>query len=182
MKKITTIIKRNFTAPMIVALAALVVALGGSAYAGVQLSKNSVGTPQLKNGAVKTAKLGNDVKKKLNKVGARGPQGERGEQGPRGQQGVPGQDGQNGLQGIQGPAGMVNWSSVYEVVAQRTGTGAITAACNGNDQVLFGTTSGNSDYFVSLASRGNGGREWGVTIQSSPGVITKAIAYCVPAS
>ena len=173
-------IKKHLTPPMVVALAALLVALSGSAYAGVQLSKNSVGTPQLKNGAVKTAKLGQDVKKKLNKVGARGPQGQRGETGPRGMTGADGQDGQQGLQGLTGPAGMVNWNGVYEVVETRTGTGVVTATCTGNDQVLFGTTSSSGTYDVSNASRGNAGREWSVTIQSSPGVTGRAIAYCVP--
>lgn len=187
MNKIVETFRRNFTPPMVVALAALLVALGGTAYAGV-LSKNSVGTAQIKNGAVKTpkirngavttAKLSGAVKTKLNKVGARGPQGERGPQGPAGRDG---QDGAQGQQGIQGPAGMVNWNSVYQVVAQRTGTGSVTATCTGNDQVLFGTTSANSTYFVSQASRGNGGREWNVEIQSSPGTVAKAIAYCVPA-
>ncbi len=174
MSKIAEAIKSGLTPPMMVALAALIVASSGSAYAGVKLSMNSVGTPQIKNGAVKTSKLGRDVKRKLNKGGPQGPQGERGPQG------VPGQNGRDGQRGMQGPAGTVNWNTVYEVVASRTGTGSMTATCTGDDQVLFGTTSANSDYFVSLASRGNGGREWGVTIQSSPGVVSKAIAYCVP--
>jgi hypothetical protein len=42
---------------MVVACAALVVALGGSAYAVSALPKNSVGTKQLKKGAVTTPKL-----------------------------------------------------------------------------------------------------------------------------
>jgi hypothetical protein len=41
---------------MLVALAALVLALGGTGYAA-GVARNSVGTPQLKNGAVTTAKL-----------------------------------------------------------------------------------------------------------------------------
>lgn len=172
-------VKNNFSPSLVVSIVALIVALGGTAYAGVQLGKNSVGTPQLKNGAVKTSKLGSDVKKKLNKVGARGPQGERGPQGPSGQNGQNGQDGQQGIQGIQGPAGMVNWNSVYQVVNTRTGTGVVTASCTGNDQVLFGTSSANSTFYVSNAVRDNGGRDWTVTIQSDPGVTGRAIAYCV---
>ena len=42
---------------MVVALVALFVSLGGSAYAALSLPKNSVGTAQLKNGAVTAAKL-----------------------------------------------------------------------------------------------------------------------------
>lgn len=42
---------------MVVALLALSVALGGAGYAAVTLPRNSVGTPQLRNGAVSAAKL-----------------------------------------------------------------------------------------------------------------------------
>jgi hypothetical protein len=44
---------------MVVALLALFVSLSGSAYAALNLPKNSVGTRQLKKGAVTTAKLHN---------------------------------------------------------------------------------------------------------------------------
>lgn len=43
---------------MVVALIALVVALGGTGYAAVALAPNSVGSPQIKPGAVKTQDLG----------------------------------------------------------------------------------------------------------------------------
>ncbi len=46
---------------MIVALSALCIALSGSAYAAWNLPANSVGTKQLKNGAVTEAKLGNST-------------------------------------------------------------------------------------------------------------------------
>jgi hypothetical protein len=42
-----------------VSLVALIVALGGTAYAGFSLPKNSVGTKQLKNNAVTTSKIKN---------------------------------------------------------------------------------------------------------------------------
>jgi hypothetical protein len=45
------------TAALAVSVVALVVAMAGSAYAGVTLAKNSVGTKQLKNGAVTNAKI-----------------------------------------------------------------------------------------------------------------------------
>ena len=60
---------------MIVACVALIVALGGTSYAVTQLPNNSVGTPQLKKGAVTSLKIkdgtiiGADVNKsKLGKV------------------------------------------------------------------------------------------------------------------
>ena len=46
---------------MVVALLALFISLGGSAFAAFSLPKNSVGTKQLKNGAVTGAKLNNNA-------------------------------------------------------------------------------------------------------------------------
>ena len=43
---------------MVIAVIALIAALGGSAYAGAKLGKNSVKTKQIANGAVTSAKLG----------------------------------------------------------------------------------------------------------------------------
>jgi hypothetical protein len=54
--------RRMMRAPspsMMVALMALLVALGGTGYAAFKLPKNSVGTKQLKNGAVTNAKVKN---------------------------------------------------------------------------------------------------------------------------
>jgi hypothetical protein len=47
------------TPALVVSLIALIVALGGTAYAGFTIPKNSVGTKQLKNGAVTTKKIKN---------------------------------------------------------------------------------------------------------------------------
>jgi hypothetical protein len=44
---------------LVISLLALTVALGGTAYAGFTIPKNSVGTKQLKNGAVTTTKIKN---------------------------------------------------------------------------------------------------------------------------
>lgn len=66
----------------VVAYLALFVALGGSAYAASQLGKNSVGTKQLKVGAVTQNKIGESAQKALQ--GASGPRGETGTRGPAG--------------------------------------------------------------------------------------------------
>lgn len=176
--------KRHLNPALIISIIALFVALGGSAYAGVQLSKNSVGTAQLKNGAVTTTKVkgGAITKSKLadsvkNSIGKQGPQGPQGQRGPQGDQGPQGQQGPQGNQGIPGVA---NFNGVYEVTATRTGSGFVTAVCNGNDQVLFGTATANGSFWLGTANRQNAGREWQIEIASSPGVIGNAIAYCVP--
>lgn len=46
---------------LVVATVALIVALGGTAYAGVTVANNSVGSKQLKNNAVTTSKIKNDA-------------------------------------------------------------------------------------------------------------------------
>jgi hypothetical protein len=52
--------KRRPSAPMVVALLALFVALGGTGYAALKLPKNSVGAKQLKKNAVTGPKIKND--------------------------------------------------------------------------------------------------------------------------
>lgn len=177
-------IKENLTPPMLVALAALFVALSGSAYAVTQLPKNSVGSPQIRNGAVRTLDLAGDVKRKLNKAGQRGPQGpagEAGEQGQRGATGATGPDGATGATGATGDPGLIKWSSVYAVTASRTGSGSVTVACTGNDQIIFATWYANSDARPSLGSRDNAGREFSYTF-SAPGGSTSitVVGYCSP--
>jgi hypothetical protein len=58
-------------AALVVAFVALVMALGGSAYAGALVGKNSVGTRQLRNSSVTTKKLKNHAvtAKKINTRG-----------------------------------------------------------------------------------------------------------------
>src|SRR5689334_21292772 len=81
---------------------ALFIALGGMSYAATHLKKNSVGTKQLKNGAVTEPKLSADVQKKLDKAGERGPKGDDGAKGATGPQGVQGVQGTQGATGPQG--------------------------------------------------------------------------------
>ncbi len=75
---------------MVVALIALVVALGGTGYAVTQLPKNSVGTAQIKNNAVTAAKVkdgsltARDFRPGTLLQGATGATGAAGAQGPAG--------------------------------------------------------------------------------------------------
>ncbi|HET9593151.1 MAG TPA: hypothetical protein VFP17_09570 [Solirubrobacterales bacterium] len=67
----------------VIATLALFLALGGGAYAATQLPKNSVGSKQLKKGAVTPAKLNGAAKATLT-----GPVGPAGPQGPAGASGA----------------------------------------------------------------------------------------------
>lgn len=76
-----------------VAYLALFIALGGTSYAAVKLPAASVGSAQLKKGAVTEAKLSPSVLAKLNRAGVPGPAGAAGAVGPAGPKGDPGADG-----------------------------------------------------------------------------------------
>jgi hypothetical protein len=68
----------------VISVIALFAAVGGSAFAATQLPKNSVGTKQIKKGAVTTAKIAESTRAKL--IGSKGP---KGDQGPPGLSGAP---------------------------------------------------------------------------------------------
>jgi hypothetical protein len=99
---------------MIVACLALLVALSGTGVAAVtQLARNSVGTPQLRDGAVSRAKVRNNAINS-SKVAARSllrsdfapgqlPAGPVGPQGPAGPAGAAGAAGPAGPAGVVGP-------------------------------------------------------------------------------
>jgi hypothetical protein len=93
------------------ALVALAVALGGTGYAATVLPAGSVGTDQLKDGAVSSAKVKNHSLRAVDfasgqlPAGESGPAGAQGPQGPAGPAGLQGPAGPAGPQGSQGPQG-----------------------------------------------------------------------------
>lgn len=144
------------SAPIVVALVALFVSLSGGAYAALTLPSNSVGTAQLRNGAVTGAKLharavtARDVRAhsllasdfapgqlaagRRGATGQQGAKGPRGATGPRGPQGLPGPSGP-GYQfvtasGTSGPAlrAAGTYFAVVEVTLQGGGS-ALTGDC-----------------------------------------------------
>jgi hypothetical protein len=88
---------------MVVACLALGMSMTGVGYAASVLPRNSVGTVQVKNGAIVSAKvkdrslLGVDFKAGQLPKGDRGEKGERGETGERGPKGDQGARGPNGI-------------------------------------------------------------------------------------
>jgi hypothetical protein len=103
--------------PLILSVTGLAVALLGSTSVGeaardAMLPRNSVGTAQLKAGAVTSVKVKNgtiarvDLARNALTPGPPGPKGDRGEQGDRGEKGDKGNKGDPGLVGyelVQGP-------------------------------------------------------------------------------
>jgi len=88
---------------LVISFVALVVALGGTSYAAVKLSKNSVRSTHIKNGQVKKADIGRDAVDSQRIVNGtvtaadlapgtvtKGEKGDKGDTGPAGATGAPG--------------------------------------------------------------------------------------------
>lgn len=119
-----------------VGLVALLVALGGSAYAAAELPANSVGPRQLQADAVTAAKvrphslLRADFKSGQMLVGPRGPEGRPGAQG------APGIQGPAGIAGAPGVSGYTVETASGTINPQETTP--VTANCPAGDDVLSG--------------------------------------------
>jgi hypothetical protein len=135
-------LRRHLTYANVTATLALFLALGGAAYAATQLPKNSVGTKQLRNGAVTAAKIAKKTRKQLQgsrgPAGPQGPQGKAGKAGPKGAAGAKGAQGPTGKAGEDGtgpaietvnkPASPVPFTSALQVVAEPLAAGSYATA------------------------------------------------------
>jgi hypothetical protein len=107
-------VRSHVTYANVVATIALFAALGGGAYAAVRLPANSVGTKQLKKGAVTPAKVARStIARFRGEKGARGDRGDTGAQGPKGDPGARGDIGPKGDTGARGADGTARaWAYV----------------------------------------------------------------------
>ena len=88
---------------LVISCLALTFVLGGTSYAAVQaLPNNSVGTPQLKNSAVNSAKVKNHSLLRVDFASGQLPAGPRGPAGPAGPAGPTGPAGPAGPAGLSG--------------------------------------------------------------------------------
>ena len=115
---------------MLVAIAALVVSLGGTSYAALKLPAGSVGTKELKKNAVSSPKVkdGSLLVKDFSSSQRRllqGPRGAQatGPQGPAGPLGPGGPAGAPGAAGAQGPAGAPGTTGAQGAPGARGPTG-----------------------------------------------------------
>jgi hypothetical protein len=122
---------------------------GGTAYAASQLvPKQSVGSAQIKKGAVTPGKLSSAAKDAM--TGATGPEGPKGDPGakgdtgPRGAQGIKGDPGVQGDPGVKGDQGETGPSDVYSA---RLTLKAITPGLGYQAVVAVALPAGN--YLVS---------------------------------
>lgn len=147
--------KRRFRAPspaFVMSLIALFVALGGTTYAATSLPKNSVGTKQLKNGAVTKKKI--NAKTVAALKGARGPKGAIGSAGSPGAPGAPGAPGPTASAYAQNQNGFVFVDSATDTTAVQLTAGggtlltvAFPAALHVSGVVRLrnNTSAGNTD-------------------------------------
>jgi hypothetical protein len=96
-------LRGNLTYANVMATIAVFLVLGGSAVAATQLPGESVGTKQLKKGAVTPGKLSAKTKRVF--AGLSGPTGSTGPKGAQGPKGDPGAQGPEGPRGLSGTAG-----------------------------------------------------------------------------
>jgi hypothetical protein len=96
MRSARRLARSHLTYSNVVSTLCLFLLLGGVAYAGVKLAADSVGTKQLKDGAVTLRKIAREAQRELRGAatpGVVGPQGPEGDPGERGPQGIPGSGG-----------------------------------------------------------------------------------------
>jgi hypothetical protein len=142
-------LRGHFTYANVMATLALCIALGGSSYAAIKLSNNSVRSKHIKNGQVKNADLGANavtapkVKNASLLAEDFGPG-----QLPAGPQGLKGNQGEKGLKGDKGATGSPTVTSGYVPMTASTGAGTTatlltvgpityTANCKDNGAGVF---------------------------------------------
>lgn len=126
-------LRRHLSYANVAATLALFLTLGGAAYAASQLARNSVGTAQIRSGAVTAGKIAPKTRRQL--------RGSRGPAGPQGPQGKTGKTGAKGATGATGPAGTGPALEVFgtlkpiaaggsTVLAQNLGAGAYVVSAD----------------------------------------------------
>lgn len=147
-------IRRRPSPAMVVALVALLLALGGTSYATVSavLPKNSVGTAQLKANAVVSAKVKDRSLRAVDFATGQLPAGPQGAQGPQGPQGAKGDTGAKGDPGTPGISGL---ERIESAVVSGGGSHIATVSCPAGKKALGGgysTGGAPSDLRMTTAS------------------------------
>jgi hypothetical protein len=140
----------------VVACLALAVALGGTGYAAVVLPANSVGTKQLRNGAVVAAKV--KPHSLLPSNFAQMPKGPKGDKGDAGPQGLPGQAGAKGDKGDKGDPATKLFAAVAKDGTAIVKSAGVNSTRSGSGQyvVTFPQNVSNCAPIVSIADTAGG--------------------------
>jgi hypothetical protein len=149
------VLRRQSSPAFVVACLALAIALGGTGYAAVVLPANSVGTKQLKNGAVVASKI-----KPHSLVAANFAQLPKGDKGDPGPQGLPGQAGGKGDKGDKGDPATKLFAVVAEngkPIATSPGVNSAPGSGPGKYVVTFPQSVSTCAPIVSVADTQAGG-------------------------
>jgi hypothetical protein len=150
------LLSRLSYANVISTLCLVLVLGGGTAYAATQLAKNSVGTNQLKNGAVTPAKLSGAAKQTM--TGPTGPTGPKGATGARGATGAAGGKGEKGDRGEKGEKGVTGDSAtkLFAEIGENgellKASGVTAAAFKGTDGAYSVTFNTNVSACVAMVT------------------------------
>ena len=118
----------------VMATVAVFLALGGGAYAAINLPKNSVGSKQLKNGSVTPPKVAKSTIRKFR--GAIGAKGATGPAGPAGVAGPAGPQGDKGDKGDVGPANTITFRKNVDSPGTLAAPTEVTLATQGPVSVI----------------------------------------------
>jgi hypothetical protein len=130
--------------PLVVACLALLVALSGTGIAAVNaLPRASVGTPQLKTGAVTSIKVKDGGLKLVDfaateRAQLKGDAGPAGPQGPKGDKGDKGAKGDTGAQGLQGVPGLSGYAVVEKTQSTTASFMGLSVACPAGKRPIGG--------------------------------------------
>ena len=126
---------------MVVALIALLVALGGTSIAAVTaaLPKNSVGTAQLKGNAVTSEKIKNGQVKPADLSASAKTSGPQGPQGVQGVQGIQGPQGPTGPAGVASPGYVAQVASDTSTSTTSTGSASFVDLTGAEETITVPT-------------------------------------------
>jgi hypothetical protein len=179
---------------MVVACVALFVALGGGAYAAIELGYHSVGYRELKRNAVTSGKVrdgslfAQDFRRGQLPTGQKGDTGEKGGRGDKGDTGATGASGAPGATGAIGPTvgfitydGTLNAPATTPVLSSPVdlpvaGKLSITATSSGQLQC---TTAARCGAYYQLFVDGNPLPASGVASYDAPGSTTSGFTITV---
>jgi hypothetical protein len=148
------VLMRRPSPAMVVACLALAVALGGTGYAAVSLPRNSVGTDQLRAGAVTSAKVQDFTLRRSDFRPGTLLRGARGLPGPAGPTGAPGPAGPAGPAGAAGTIGAITVRSAQVAVDGQSGMSAqngeyvtrpVERRCESGERAVSAGTSWSDD-------------------------------------
>jgi hypothetical protein len=175
----------------VTATLALIVALGGTSYAAITLTKGQVKTRNVATGAITSAKVKNRTLRAIDfKAGqlAAGIQGMAGPTGLKGDKGDAGTAGTAGTAGSTGTSGMSGYAQVAaNSVNDSTASKSVTATCpagkkavGGGGSYLSAQTDAIHIYFSGALGDGSG---WLVLAEEQAAVagnwLVNATAVCV---